>query len=198
MSIISENTSDYIIQTVSSIFNKKGYVGTSLSDLTAATGLTKGAIYGNFKNKEALAVKVFKYNTKKILFPLSTAIRQAETTKAKLYAISDYYRTYFEANRENGGCPIINVGIDANNTNPMLFKLAKDVAKRIEQDLESLIKHGVNNKELRANIDAKKYAKNIYSMIDGAIFMAFTHDDKSYILDMLELLEQTIYRQMLK
>jgi TetR/AcrR family transcriptional regulator, transcriptional repressor for nem operon len=198
MSIISENTSDYIIQTVASIFNKKGYIGTSLSDLTAATGLTKGAIYCNFKNKEALAVKVFKYNTKKILFPLSTAIRQAETTKAKLYAISDYYRTYFEANRANGGCPIINVGIDAKNTNPMLFKLAKEVAKRIELDLESLIKNGVNNKEIKSNIDAKKYAKNIYSMIDGAIFTAFTHDDKSYIIDMLELLEHTIYKQMLK
>jgi TetR/AcrR family transcriptional regulator, transcriptional repressor for nem operon len=198
MSIITENTSEYIIQTVAPIFNKKGYVGTSLSDLTEATGLTKGAIYCNFKNKEALAVKVFKYNSKKILFPLSTAIRQAENAKEKLFAITKYYRTYFDENRDNGGCPILNVGIDANNTNPILFKLAKEVSKRIEQDLESLIKNGIIHKVLKSNIDAKKMAKNIYSMIDGAVFMAFTHDDKSYIMDMIELLEHTIYPNMLK
>jgi TetR/AcrR family transcriptional regulator, transcriptional repressor for nem operon len=198
MSIITENTSEYIIQTVAPIFNKKGYVGTSLSDLTEATGLTKGAIYGNFKNKEALAVKVFKYNTKLILFPLSTAIRQAENTKDKLFAITQYYRTYFDTYRDHGGCPILNVGIDANNTNPTLFKLAKEVSKRIEQDLESIIKNGITHKELKSNIDTKKMAKNIYSMIDGCIFMAFTHDEKSYITDMIELLEHTIYPAMIK
>jgi len=59
------NTSDFILQRVAPIFNKQGYVGTSLSDLTEVTGLTKGAIYFNFKNKEELAVKAFKFNVKK-------------------------------------------------------------------------------------------------------------------------------------
>ena len=53
----SEKTTKYIIETVAPIFNRKGYAATSMSDLTAATGLTKGAIYGNFKNKEELAIK---------------------------------------------------------------------------------------------------------------------------------------------
>jgi hypothetical protein len=41
-------------------------------------------------------------------------------------------------------------------------------------------------------------AKNIFSMIEGAIFMAFTHDDSSYINDMIELLEHDIYPNMLR
>ena len=49
MSTDNLNTSDFILETVAPIFNRKGYAGTSLSDLTAATGLTKGAIYFNFK-----------------------------------------------------------------------------------------------------------------------------------------------------
>jgi AcrR family transcriptional regulator len=47
----SELTSEFIIKTVASVFNKKGYSGTSMADITNATGLTKGAIYGNFKDK---------------------------------------------------------------------------------------------------------------------------------------------------
>jgi TetR/AcrR family transcriptional repressor of nem operon len=37
----------------------KGYSGTSMSDITAATGLTKGSIYGNFENKDEVAIAAF-------------------------------------------------------------------------------------------------------------------------------------------
>ena len=58
----SEITSEYIIKTVAPVFNKKGYSGTSLADIAKATGLTKGAIYGNFTDKNELAVKAFVHN----------------------------------------------------------------------------------------------------------------------------------------
>jgi len=63
----AELTTQYIIETVAPIFNKNGYAATSMSDLTKATGLTKGAIYGNFKNKEDLAIASFKHNVKVIM-----------------------------------------------------------------------------------------------------------------------------------
>jgi len=67
MSTKAERTTAYIIKTVAPVFNKHGYVGTSMSDLTEATGLTKGALYGNFENKEALALSSFEYNSKILL-----------------------------------------------------------------------------------------------------------------------------------
>jgi len=62
-----ENTAEFILSRTAPIFNKNGYVGTSLSDLTKATGLTKGAIYGNFLNKEDLALKAFQWNLKEAI-----------------------------------------------------------------------------------------------------------------------------------
>jgi AcrR family transcriptional regulator len=38
----------------------KGYAGTSMYDLTEATGLTKGSIYGNFENKDDVALAGFR------------------------------------------------------------------------------------------------------------------------------------------
>ena len=60
----AEKTSQYIVETTAPLFNKNGYTGTSLSDITDTTGLTKGAIYGNFKNKEELALEAFNFNVK--------------------------------------------------------------------------------------------------------------------------------------
>ena len=52
----SEQTKAYIIEKAAPIFNKKGYAGTSLRDMTGATRLTKGSIYGNFANKDEAAL----------------------------------------------------------------------------------------------------------------------------------------------
>ncbi|MCP2807331.1 TetR family transcriptional regulator, partial [Salmonella enterica subsp. enterica serovar Typhimurium] len=60
----AERTRQYIIDKAAPIFNKKGYAGTSLNDLIEATGLTKGAIYGNFENKDEIALEAFDYNLK--------------------------------------------------------------------------------------------------------------------------------------
>ncbi|MEP2968608.1 TetR/AcrR family transcriptional regulator, partial [Nonlabens ulvanivorans] len=42
-------TKDIIIKESADLFNTKGYKATSLSDITTATGFTKGAIYKHFK-----------------------------------------------------------------------------------------------------------------------------------------------------
>ena len=63
----AELTKLHILETVAPIFNKNGYAATSMQDITKATGMTKGAIYGNFKNKEELAISAFKFMVKKLL-----------------------------------------------------------------------------------------------------------------------------------
>ncbi|MFJ6506611.1 MULTISPECIES: TetR/AcrR family transcriptional regulator [unclassified Streptomyces] len=40
-------------------FNETGYHGTSVDDLSRATGLSKGSLYGAFGDKEALFLRIF-------------------------------------------------------------------------------------------------------------------------------------------
>ena len=47
-----EATKELIISKSADLFNTQGYKATSLSDITKATGYTKGAIYRHFENKE--------------------------------------------------------------------------------------------------------------------------------------------------
>ena len=187
-----KNTSSYIISTVAPVFNKKGYIGTSLSDLSSATGLTKGAIYGNFKNKEELAVEAFKFNVREILKELSIGINKANRAIDKLYAITNFYRGYYDSTKFTGGCPILNVGNDSKHTNPTLFRIVKHTAKKLEESIASILLEGIKNNEFRSGIDVSKLAKNIYSMIEGSVFMSVTHDDRSYILSMIDLIEDLI------
>ena len=53
-----EETVRKILDTAESLFIEKGYDHTSLQDIIAATGLSKGAIYHHFTSKEAIFYSV--------------------------------------------------------------------------------------------------------------------------------------------
>ncbi|HLW18470.1 MAG TPA: ScbR family autoregulator-binding transcription factor [Actinomycetota bacterium] len=55
-----EGTRRCILDEAALAFARAGYAGTSLNDVIAATGLTKGAFYFHFASKEALALEVFR------------------------------------------------------------------------------------------------------------------------------------------
>ncbi len=50
---------DEVVATARQVFNETGYHGTSVDDLSRATGLSKGSLYGAFGDKASLFQRVF-------------------------------------------------------------------------------------------------------------------------------------------
>lgn len=198
MTTKSEETSKYILKTVGPIFNKNGYSGTSMSDLTEATGLTKGAIYGNFTNKEELAVQAFNYNVQFILKKIRAILEEIQSPISRLYALTNFYREYYNNNINFGGCPILNVGVDANNTNPVLFERAKYVATKLQGSIASMIQDGIDVGEINVTIDPKVYGGRIFSLIEGSVFTSIMMRNDSYLLDMMNHLDNMIKTELQK
>lgn len=192
----AELTSNYIVQKVAPVFNKHGYIGTSLSDVTQITGLTKGAVYGNFKNKEELAILAFKQNVRDIILPLAEQMGRKTNAVDKLYTLTQYYRSYYEKVKGIGGCPVLNVGVDANNVNPALFQAVKQTALKLESSLRDIIEAGIKKKEIQKSVNAAVYARTIYAMIEGSVFMAFTQKDQSYISDVMDMIDEMIREKL--
>lgn len=90
----AEKTKAYIIERTAPIFNTKGYAGTSLTDMTEATGLTKGSIYGNFSNKDDVALAAFDYNLTKVGSIIKREMDKHELIKDKLLVYVRVYEDY--------------------------------------------------------------------------------------------------------
>src|SRR5690606_11891627 len=198
MSTKAERTASYIVETVAPIFNKLGYVGTSMSDLTQATGLTKGALYGNFENKEALALAAFERNSKKLLATIDEKLNTHGTSLQKLFVLTNFYRYYDDFTNEIGGCPVLNVGIDAKHNNSLLSAAAKETIKIIEGKIALIIENGVKNNELSIPVTPLQFAKHLYTMIHGAVAMATITGDKKYLLNTVAYLDQLIIKEIKK
>ena len=193
----AEKTSHYILEKVAPVFNKNGYMGTSLSELVAVTGLTKGAIYGNFANKEELSILAFKHNVKTLVAPLAAEMNKYENAIDKLFALTNFYRNYYNTAKGIGGCPILNVGIDANNINPALFQVVKNTSRKLEEGLRQVIETGIQKKQINNKVDSVAYSRILFAMIEGCFFMAFSQGNKSYIDNTMDIIDEMI-REKLK
>jgi hypothetical protein len=98
--------------------------------------------------------------------------------------------------QEFGGCPVLNVGVDANNQNTLLLENVRSVIEKIQKQLADVIENGIVAKEIKNNINALQYAKRIDTMIQGAIFMTYTLDDEFYIKDTMNQIDQMIHQEL--
>lgn len=192
----AKRTTQYIVETAAPIFNKKGFGNTSLTDITQATGLTKGAIYGNFKNKEELALAVFNYNVRYVLNEINAILNTIDSPLAKLKAISRFYRGYYQQYKHLGGCPILNVSVNSHYNNPALFERAKYIIQKLTASVTNIIETGIQQGEINPNIIPDAYGNLLFSMIEGAIFTSVIIQDGKPLSDMMNHVDVLIDTQL--
>jgi AcrR family transcriptional regulator len=188
----SERTKQYIIEKVAPIFNRKGYAGTSLSDLTAATGLTKGSIYGNFKNKDEVALSAFEHNLEFIVRNLILNLKSADTHIEKLLAYPATYRKIYKTVLANGGCPILNTSADADDLHTVMHASVLKGIAQWKAGLINIIEKGKARGEIKTGTDARRVAEIIISLVEGGFAMAKTTGEESFILNALDEVERAI------
>lgn len=185
-------TTSFIIETVAPIFNKHGYSGTSMSVITQATGLSKGAIYGNFKNKEDLSFAAFKHTVDKVVDLIRQELIEITSPLAQLYALMNFYRKYRAHTIEIGGCPIVNIGVDAKHHNPELLGRVQAVITQLQLSIQKMIEAGQAENEIKIEINAAEKARFIFASIEGSIFITVTMNDDRYINEMMNHIEHVI------
>jgi AcrR family transcriptional regulator len=198
MSTKAERTTAYIIETVAPIFNRQGYVGTSMSDLTEATGLTKGALYGNFENKDALALSAFQYNSNQLLHALDEVLSREGIAMDKLVNLMAFYKKYDVFTQPLGGCPILNVGVDSQYNHRVLGAATREVIRIIEGKIALVLEEGVNKGEMKIPVPPLQFAKQFFTMIMGAISMATITGDRKYLYNTMVYLEVLVEKEIKK
>lgn len=189
----AEKTRQFIIEKTASLFNTKGYISTSLSDITEATGLTKGSIYGNFENKDEVAIEVYRYNAGQLSKIMSRSFGdEFPTTVDKLYAFVAFYRKNWRSVFSNGGCPIMNAATEADDSFPALKNQVKESFEIWTHKISGVIQQGQKNGELNPNALPEEHAALFIMLIEGGILLSKTTDDEKFLNLALDRITQII------
>lgn len=192
----AERTRQYIIEKAAPIFNKKGYAGTSMNDIIEATGLTKGAIYGNFENKDEVALAAFDHNLAFINRPLADILRSKTTYVDKLLAIPVFYKNSYFYVSEHGGCAILNASTEADDNHPLLRKKVVSSIRTWKTKIERTLQNGVDNGELKPDVQVGKTADVFIAMIEGGIMLAKITGEVSHLNHAMDKLEEIILKDL--
>ncbi|WP_207435797.1 TetR/AcrR family transcriptional regulator [Sabulibacter ruber] len=188
----AERTRQFIIEKTAPIFNTKGYAGTSITDITSATGLTKGSVYGNFANKDEVALAVFDYNLQKVQRILQAELEKQTTAREKLLVYVRVYDNFLQYPFPEGGCPILNTAIEADDTHEALKKKAADAIQNWKVKIEKVISEGIAQKEFSPEVNPEQIALTIIAMIEGAIMITKISGKTNYRKAIMQSVEKLV------
>lgn len=172
-----ERTRQRIVEQAAPVFNTFGYSGTSMAELTKATGLEKGGIYNHFPSKEALALAAFDYAVGVITAQLGAVVAGKASARERLLAVLAFFADYVERPPVAGGCPILNTAVEADDTEPALRERAQAAMNQLQKLIGVTVKQGVATGELRPDADPRTVATILTATVEGAIMLGRLYQD---------------------
>ncbi len=186
-----------ILEKSSVLFNLQGYKATSLSEICKASKLTKGAIYKHFKDKSELESEALLFMSSKMVTEVADKISSAKGAQKKLYAVIKYFARYHTDPPFEGGCPLMNASIEADDSNPELKLIVQKVMDGMHLNLCHVISNGIKHKQIKKNTDIKGLASIIISSLEGAVMMLKMMDSDHHLKATTKYLKSEIKRIMI-
>lgn len=165
-----EKTRQRIVAHAATLFNRRGFEGSSMADLMQATGLEKGGIYRHFSSKEELAAEAFEYAWQAALDARLHDLASIANSVDKL----KLFVTNFVERRPivPGGCPLLNTAIEADDGNSVLRERARKALHHLQEILSAIVREGLARKEIKNGIDPRKLATLIIGSLEGALMIS--------------------------
>lgn len=191
-----EQTRQHIIQEAATLFNQRGYTGSSISDVMQCTGLQKGGIYRHFESKEQLALAAFDYAQQQSTTRLEQAVAAETDAGRQLLAFISAFHALTLHPPVPGGCPILNTIVDSDDGDPALRERVVAVVTGWEQLIERIVTEGVAQGTLRSDIDPQAVATLLIATLEGGILLARAHRSAVYLQHAVDHLVQYIQRDV--
>jgi AcrR family transcriptional regulator len=164
--IQSEQTRQEIIAAASLLFTRKGFFGTSIADLAKATGLTKGALYHHFENKDAIFFAVVESVRRTWNDQVARDVLSHKDAKIRLTAlIENHTRLLFDNEHL---CLLLNgLMMEMDDVKPEFLAVLLEIYEDLTQFIQTIIEKGQDSEQIRPDLDARLTALNIVGMLRG-------------------------------
>src|SRR5579862_6329119 len=131
-------------------FAKYGAQATTIDRIAKAAGVTKGALYYHFKDKEELMFEAVKQRVgqfeRRVIGGLPPTVEAREALRQLARACCEH------ATKSNHRRLIVTLMIEALDTNPRLAAQFRDMMHRFREYLRAIVRRGQQRGELRADV----------------------------------------------
>jgi len=168
-----------LLQKSIQMFREQGYYRTNMSDLAKYCGLTKGAFYHHFKNKEDVMRQSLELTTvffRKHIF--SVAQDDEIPDDQKLKVLLDRY--FHQVSKDAGGCFMANTILETFQVETTFKSIVADFFQFWETALTNIFTTKYNQTV------AKEKSIQVITDIEGAIILSLLHTQQAYLKNAIE------------
>lgn len=164
----TEATRKLITEKAFQYFHKNGFKTTSVNEIMRATGLSKGAFYHNFKNKDELGVLVVKAELHTMIYKaMISPLYAAGQAKAVLKSTFLNKFEAFTSDEKLLGCPVNNLINELGGAPNVLNEALKDLIDTWVKAVVEIIERGHNDGSIKPETNPQQAAIYLVSSFEG-------------------------------
>ena len=152
------------------LFSLKGFLGTSLQDILAAAGASKGGFYNHFRSKEDLFYSVLDearltWRTKNL-----AGLDEIDDPVRKIVKLLQNFRDQYLVDSVDfpGGCVFITLSVELNDQRPHLSQEINKGFVGLKNMIHELLEKGKETGELSTNLDSSEVTEVLFAGMLGA------------------------------
>ena len=152
------------------VFWQKGFQGTSLDDITAATGLAKPSLYAAFGDKSALFLKVLDRYHQRIVANAERAINEGPSARDAIERWLTGFVPFCSGAKGSRGCLSVNTTADGASDQKEVRKRVQRFNRKLEELLADRLR--TDRAQFAAGFDPDSAAQAIMAMYLGLMVLA--------------------------
>lgn len=184
-----------IMNTAERLLWRKGFDGASLNDVVKRAGVSKGAFFHYYPNKQAMMLEIInKYAAEQLFAPLDKHLTSAKSVKAGLFNWMQDGFQGCESNRFKGGCMLGNFAIELSDKDESLREHIKQLFLQWENQLVGYLKPAYETGSLL--MEPRQFARLLIATYQGVMMTAKVHKDKNRASREFQAMAEVIERMI--
>jgi AcrR family transcriptional regulator len=171
-------------------FARLGYQGTSIDRIARDAGVTKGAVYSHFRDKEELLFEAVKDRIGGFEQQVLEEVSPTRDALENLRHVVD--ACFFHATVSNHRRFIITLMVEALDTNPRLSAEFRNILRRMRAFLTGVVRRGQQRGALRTDVAAEAAAAVIMGGIIGAEVQHYQDPEEIDLRSVLDTLVEQL------
>jgi TetR/AcrR family transcriptional repressor of nem operon len=180
-----------LLEAAQGLIRAKGFAATSVDDLCKAAGVTKGAFFHHFENKEALGVAAAAYwaETTSAFFADAPYHRHGEPL-ARLLGYVEFRKTIIEGDVAEFTCLVGTMTQEIYGSHPAIRDACAATIFGHAATLEPDIQEAMQARRIEADWTPASLASHMQAVLQGAFILAKATGDRSVAIECVDHLRR--------
>ncbi|MDO4434633.1 MAG: TetR family transcriptional regulator [Alysiella sp.] len=188
----AEKTRQQLLDAALDVFWLHGVSHATLQEIAQNAGVTRGALYWHFKNKEDLFEVLFEQCYTPFLQKLQTAAQQPEQALTHLRGVfCELFDLLENDTRQQKFCNVMHLKCEHTPKNAPITKLAENYHHRFHEEITRILLLAQQQNSLPENIDIDKITLYLKSNITGLILLWSNKPENIKLSEMGQMIVDT-------